>query len=445
MVRRAHESALKGVVRPLSGQSSDYDPLLERIGDARFVLVGEASHGTHEFYRERAQITKRLIKEKGFTAVTAEADWPDAFRVNRYVRGANDDDTALDALGGFQRFPTWMWRNADVLDFIGWLRAHNDQLHARAPKVGFYGLDLYSLYTSIEALIEYLDRVDRAAADRVREHYACLDQYAGDTQAYGSAVALGVAESCQTEVVRALDLVQRRAAMFRKSDGRLDAEDHLDAQQNAVVIKNAEEYYRVMFRGRVSSWNLRDEHMARALGTIAAHLEGQGIPAKIVVWAHNSHLGDARATDFGAHGELNLGQLAKERYGKDAFSLGFTTYAGTVSAASRWDAPVERKVVRPGMRGSYEALFHGLGIDRFYLDLVQHRSVLEAYGKTFLERAIGVIYRPDTERMSHYFTASLADQFDAVLHFDQTRAVEPIDRVITWDTREVPETFPFAE
>jgi erythromycin esterase-like protein len=426
----------------LTGAPTDYAPLLEVIGDARFVLLGEASHGTHEFYRERARITKRLITEKGFTAVAVEADWPDAYRVNRYVRGLSGAATGVEVLVDFKRFPAWMWRNADVLDFIGWLREYNDALPQSTIKVGFYGLDLYSLYTSIGAVLAYLDKIDPGAAKRARQRYACFEHFGEDPQAYGYAASFDVSASCEDEVVNQLIELQRRAAEYVAWDGRVAVDEYFYTEQNARLIKNAEEYYRAMFHGRPSSWNLRDRHMVETLEALVAYLDRQGGSTKVVVWAHNSHLGDARATEMGERGELNVGQLMRERYGRDAALVGFSTYTGSVTAASDWGGPAERKRVRPALPGSYEALFHETGLRRFALTLRDGGVAVEGLREPRLERAIGVIYLPGTERISHYFAARLADQFDAVLHFDETRAVEPLERTPGWEKGEVPETFP---
>jgi erythromycin esterase-like protein len=392
---------------PLTGSAQDYDPLMDLIGDARFVLIGEASHGTHEFYRERAEITKRLIQEKGFTAVAVEADWPDAYRVNRYVRGSNDDATSGEALLGLQQFPTWMWRNTDVLSFVTWLRHYNDALPQDAAKIGFYGLDLYSMHASIEAVLGYLDKIDPEAAKRARYRYSCFQHFGEDTQAYGYAASFGLAESCEDEAVNQLMELQRRTAEYAQQDGQVAEEEFFFAEQNARLVKNAEEYYRSMFRRRVSSWNLRDRHMAETLEQLFVHLDKPGTPAKIVVWAHNSHLGDARATDMGDAGELNVGQLVRERYGRDAVLVGFSTYTGTVTAASDWGASAELKRVRPALPESYEALFHNTGLPRFLLNLRDGGQLIPALREPRLERAIGVIYRPESERISHYFYARL--------------------------------------
>ncbi|MDE2508038.1 MAG: erythromycin esterase family protein [Planctomycetota bacterium] len=434
-------AALRAAAHNLVGASEDYDPLLELVDDARFVLLGEATHGTHEFYRARAEITMRLVREKGFNAVVVEADWPDAYRVNRYVRGRSDDAEAIDALAGFRRFPAWMWRNADVLDFVGRLRAHNDQAAASQPRVGFYGLDLYSLHASIEAVLAYLDKVEPAAAQRARARYACFDSYGGDTQAYGFATGLGLGPSCEREVVGQLVDLRRSAAEYALRDGRIAEDDYFYAERNAHVVRDAEAYYRTMYRGEVSSWNLRDGHMVDTLDALDEYLGRQSARPKFVVWAHNSHLGDSRATQMHERGEWNVGRLVRERHGRDAVLIGFTTYDGTVTAASNWDAPAERKAVRSALPGSYEALLHDVGFGRFFLNLRddEHASCLRV---PQLERAIGVVYRPETERASHYFHASLSNQFDAVLHFDRTRAVEPLERNAEWRAGEVPETFP---
>jgi erythromycin esterase-like protein len=432
---------VRDAATPLTRDGADYDPLLRQIGDARFVLLGEASHGTHEFYRERARITKRLIREKGFTAVAVEADWPDAWRVNRYVQNQSTDGDAVEALGGFERFPAWMWRNADILDFVGWLREHNDALQPDAHRIGFYGLDLYSLHASIVAVLQYLDKVDPAGAERARRRYACFENFGEDAQAYGYAAGMGLSPSCESAVVAQLTDLQRRAAEYARRDGRIAEEDFFYAQQNARLIKNAELYYRSMFRGRVSSWNLRDQHMANTLDALVQHLALRNPDTKVVIWAHNSHLGDARATQMGRAGEWNLGQLLRERYPDECVLTGFTTYTGTVTAASNWDAPAERKNVVPAIPGSFEALFHSVDIPAFLLTLPRGSQVANGLREPMLERAIGVIYRPETELASHYFEAHLSDQFDAIVHFDCTRAVEPLEPTAVW-SGEPAETYP---
>ena len=427
--------------RPLKGDPAQYDALVEGIGDRRIVLLGEATHGTHEFYRERAFITRRLITEKGFAAVAVEADWPDAYRVNRYVRGTGADRDSVDALADFGRFPTWMWRNADVLDFIGWLRTHNEAKRAE-ERAGFYGLDLYSLRASMQAVLAYLDKVDPDAARRARTRYGCFERFGEDAQDYAYAAGYGLGPSCEREVLTELLELQKRRAEYASRDGRVAPDEFFYAEQNARLVRNAEEYYRTMFRGRAESWNLRDRHMADTLRELVEFLEHTRPRARIVVWAHNSHLGDARATEMGEGGELNVGQLVREHFGADAVLVGFTTYTGTVTAASEWDGPADRKHVRPALHGSYERLFHEAGIPQFLLPLRADPELASALAAPRLERAIGVLYVPQTERRSHYFHARLPEQFDFVLHFDETRAVEPLERTAAWEAGEVAETFP---
>jgi erythromycin esterase-like protein/adenine/guanine phosphoribosyltransferase-like PRPP-binding protein len=422
------------------------DALFALVGDAHFVLIGEASHGTHEFYEARARMTRRLIEDKGFTAVAVEADWPDAYRVNRYVRGHSEDTTAEEALRGFERFPTWMWRNAVVLDFVGWLRERNDRVADERAKAGFYGLDLYSLRRSAEEVVAYLERVDPEAAVRARERYACFDHFSGDVgQSYGYAAAFGAGESCEREAIDQLIDLQRNALVYARKDGLVAEDELFYAEQSARTVKAAEEYYRTMFGGQVRSWNLRDRHMADTLDAVAGHLSAQlGQPARIVVWAHNSHVGDARATELGSRGELTIGQLVRERRGEDCRLIGFTTYTGTVTAADDWGGPAQRKRVRPALADSVEELFHEVGQKAFWVPFPTAPHAARALRSARLERAIGVVYRPHTERQSHYFRARPADQFDALIHIDDTRAVEPLERTADWDRGEVPETYPFA-
>jgi len=435
---------LTQVAVPLHGTSADFDPLLDLVRDARVVLLGEASHGTHDFYRVRAEITKRLIREKGFGALAVEADWPDAYRVNRYVRGRSTDADAEEALRGFIRFPQWMWRNADLLDFVGWLREHNALQTSPADQVGFYGLDLYSLHASMAAVLDYLRVADPAAADRAARRYACFDHFGPDPQAYGYATSLGLSPSCEREVISQLVELRSAAAEYAKRDGRLEPDALFFAERNAQVVATAERYYRTMFESRAGSWNLRDRHMNETLTALEQFLVAQGSSPRVVVWAHNSHLGDASATEMAARGELNLGQLTRRRLDRDARLVGFTTHSGTVTAASDWDQPAERMRVRPGLPGSFERLFHEVGYGGFYLDLVAPKGAGTVLSAPRLERAIGVIYRPETERLSHYFLAQLPEQFDAVFHYDRTRAVEPLERTPLWDggAEELPETYP---
>jgi erythromycin esterase-like protein len=441
--------AIREAALPLTGIAASYDPLIGMVGDAQFVLLGEASHGTHQFYRERAQITQRLIAEKGFTAVAAEADWPDAYRVNRFVRGIGRDTFAHEALLDFKRFPPWMWRNTAVAEFVDWLRERNDSLPRDGAKAGFYGLDLYSLRSSMDAVLRFLEKADPQAAKVARERYACFDHFGQDEQVYGFLTASGATRSCEEQVVQQLVELQKNAAAYVGRKPRIDEDEVFYAEQNARLVKNAEHYYRTMFTRGESSWNLRDRHMMETLQALARHLERKSIPAKIVVWAHNSHLGDARATEMGwRRGELNVGQLVRQAYGRDALLAGFTTDHGSVTAASDWGEPAQRKKVNAALAGSYEALFHDTKLQGFLLDLRTGNEATRGLRESRLERAIGVVYRPSTERVSHYFTAELPVQFDVVLHFDETRAVEPLERNVEWEKGEakgeLPETYPFG-
>jgi erythromycin esterase-like protein len=422
----------------------DADSAARRVFEAidpsvSLVLIGEATHGTREFYRLRADLTRVLIEQRGFSCVAAEADWPDAYRANRWVRLQGDDQTAEAALADFTRFPRWMWRNREVVRFLRWLRAENANRPAD-DRVGFYGLDLYSLHRSMACVIEYLDKVDPGAAARARRGYACFDLFGDDVQSYGYAATLDLARSCEDEVVEQLVALRQRAAEYAARDGRIAADEYFVAEQNARVVRDAEAYYRAMFRGGAASWNLRDRHMMATLEALMVHAGHLRLPARTVVWAHNSHLGDARATGLAALGELNLGQLARDRFGARCSALGMTTHDGEVTAAHEWDEPAALRTVRPSLPGSYERLFHDTRLPSFLLRLStpELRSLLAG---PRLERAIGVLYRAETERASHYFSARLPEQFDLVVHIDRTRALEPLDK---WSRHEVdlPETYP---
>jgi erythromycin esterase-like protein len=439
---RPHDGLLEGLrehLQPLDRSAQDYDALLRLIGPSRFALLGEASHGTREFYRERIRITQRLITEQGFNAVAVEADWPDAWRVNRYVRGISDDSDAQSALAGFQRFPAWMWRNTEVRDFVEWLREYN-RVRGRQSQVGFYGIDLYSLFGSIQAVLTYLDRTDPAAARRARARYACFDHANEDSQAYGYAASFGLSPSCEDEAIQ--QLREMRVTPHMLPSPGLEHDEAFFAEQNARLVHNAEEYYRTMFHRRVSSWNLRDRHMVETLQALDRHLASAGHPPRIAVWAHNSHLGDASATEMGDRGEWNVGQLVRERYGADAVLVGFSTHRGWVTAATEWDDPPECKRVREGLAGSWEDVLHQAGVECYLLALRDNAALRELASRRRLQRAIGVIYRPETERQSHYFHTRLSDQFDAMIHIDETQALEPLDKGPVWTSREAPETYP---
>jgi erythromycin esterase-like protein len=405
---------------------------MRMIGDARFVLLGEASHGTHEFYRERARITRRLIEEKGFTAVAVEGDWPDARRVHQYVQNApGAAPTPEQALSGFAaEFPHWMWGNAYVRDLVTWLRQRNTARSAGTPhRVGVYGMDLYSLVESAEAVAQGLETIDPAAARRSRERFRSLTRFRSDPQAYGASVAANPAASLQRPAAEQFAEVQQLVGARMPKASPTAREELFSLVQNARIVKNAEEYYRTLYTGGMSSWNLRDKHMAETLNALTANLAAQGRQPKVVVWAHNTHAGDARVTEMGQKGgEWNVGQLLRQAHGKGAVSVGFTTYTGTVTAATEWGQPGRTMTVRPALPESYSALFHeAMGGRDFLLILRGAAEALStAMGEPRLERAIGVVYLPETERQSHYFTARLSRQFDAVIHIDRSSAIKPL-------------------
>ena len=431
---RAPAILLKDAAEPLADLGDPaFGDLFDGFGSARVVLLGEATHGTSEFYRARAAITRRLIERHGFTIVAAEADWPDAAAIDRYVRHAARHMASEPT---FLRFPTWMWRNTDVRDFVDWLRTYNADIDA-AGRAGFFGLDIYSMGASIRAVIDYLDKVDPEAAQIARARYGCLTPWQRDPASYGRAALSGGYAKCEADVLAML-----RELLAKRLDYELhDGERFLDAEQNAKLIASAEQYYRAMYYGAAESWNLRDRHM---FATLERLMEWSGKQSKAVVWAHNSHIGNAAATEMGQlRDEINIGQLCKERFGDAAVLIGFGTDRGTVAAASDWDGDMEVKQVRPAHRDSYERLCRDSGIDAFMVDLRKdrHHELRESLMYPRLERAIGVIYRPETELASHYFDASLPQQFDAYVWFRETHAVTPLSTKVEAG---LPETYPFG-
>ena len=413
-------------------ENVDLKPLLERIGDARIVLLGEASHGTSEFYRMRQRITRALIEEKGFNFVAAEADWPDAARIDHYVR---HKDAMPSEWTAFSRFPPWMWRNTDVRSFIDWLHQHNIEKRDD-ERIGFHGLDLYSLYSSIREVLKYLDMSAPNLAEHARQRYACLSPWETDPAAYGHAALTGQYRECEKPVLAVLlDLLKQREQLIQNEEARF-----FDAVQNAKLVANAERYYRIMYYGSRASWNLRDNHMFETLNALLGHY---GPESKAIVWAHNSHIGDASATEMSSRGELNIGQLVRREFGENAYNIGFGTDHGTVAAASDWDGPMQVKTVQPSHPQSYERIFHLTNKPAFLLPLTRNSSpkVRLALAKPRLERAIGVVYRPETERFSHYFEAHLSRQFDEYIWFDETNAVTPLD---VRELEGVPDTYPFG-
>ncbi|KAG8939495.1 hypothetical protein FRC04_006271 [Tulasnella sp. 424] len=438
--------------------------------NARVILLGECSHGTSEFYNARAAITRRLITKHGFNVVTVEADWPDAHSIDRYVRSltvppipskpmVGEDGTSppQSSVTPFARFPTWMWRNTDVQDFVNWLKKHNDTKPELEDKAGFFGLDLYSLHASTTAVIEYLDRVDPEAAESARKRYGCLAPWVRHPEQYGLAARSKGYAPCEKEVLKVLHSLLKRQLQYIQ-DTELGDEGFMDAAHNAILVHDAEKYYQAMFQGRDESWNLRDTHMFNTLSRLLEERSRTGRVAKAVVWAHNSHIGDARFTGMGTqNGELNIGQLCRERFGDEAVLIGLGTHTGTVAAAHEWDRPMQIMRVRKSRPDSYEALMHEAGIDRFLLDLRQENGtpmterekereeMIKQLMKHRLERFIGVIYRPDTERWSHYQEACLPMQFDAYVWFNETNAVKALPAPVKdEEPRETDETYPFG-
>lgn len=430
-------------VHPINNVAQDYDALLNHIADASVVLLGEATHGTHEFYETRATITKRLIQEKGFNVIAIEGDWPDTYRINRYINNEGDDNSSIEALSDFKRFPSWMWRNHEIVSLIDWLKKYNTQSN---ENISFYGLDVYSLHQSIEIIINQLEKINPESAKIARARYSCFDSYA-NPQEYGHAASLFPDASCQKEAIEQLIELRKKKSDFFKDHALNSLDEKFYLEQNALVIKNAEEYYRSLFDSTpASSWNIRDKHMMSTLNAIIQHKRKiNNNECKTIIWAHNSHIGNAQATQMSSYGEINLGQLVKEAYGPEAISIGFTTYSGTVSAASAWGGAVERKFVRPAQQESIEFFFHECPVKNFVLIPNEYPEIYDFFSKDYLERAIGVIYQPATERQSHYFYAQLNQQFDAIIHFDYTHALEPLDKTTEWEQGEdVPETFPFG-
>ena len=417
---------------PEPEKADAFGALFDSFGDARVVLLGEATHGTSEFYNARAAITQRLIAEHDFNIVAVEADWPDAARIDRYVR---DRTTRAGQTGEepFARFPTWMWRNQEVAQFTNWLRAHNEHV-APKERVEFRGLDVYSLRASIAAVLSYLEHTDPTLAGRARRRYGCLSPWQDEPANYGRFIMRADGDTCEEAVVAQLrEMLEQRSAHALHN-----GEDWFDAAQNARIVRAAEQYYRLMYEGGTSSWNLRDRHM---FDTLKYVLEARGPKAKAIVWAHNSHIGDASATAMGWQGEFNIGELCRKAFGESAALIGFGTDRGSVAAADNWGEPMQIMQVRPAREDSYERIFRQSGVARSLTDLRFHDELREALARPRLERAIGVVYRPDTEFSSHYFEAVLPEQFDAFVWFDDTRAVTPLQGP---PPHGAPDTYPFG-
>lgn len=416
MARLPLANVIARVERPLRSDA-DLDPILDAIGERRIVLLGEASHGTSEYYTWRRRISQRLITEKSFSFIAVEGDWPDCYTLNRYAKGFADAGTsAREVAHAFDRWPTWMWANEEVIDLIEWLRTYNEQ-RPLDQRVGFYGLDVYSLWESMEAVVRYLDRVDPGAASKARRAYACFDPYHQDVQAYARATAL-VPTSCEREAVSALVELRRKAAEYRE-DGR-DA--YFNAEQNALVARNAERYYRAMVMDGPDSWNLRDTHMVETLDRLLQH---HGAAAKAIVWEHNTHVGDARATDMARTGLVNVGQLTREEWDGEVYIVGFSSYEGSVIAGEEWGAPMQRMRVPEAARGSWEAALHEAGAHDMLLVMKDLENDEDA-PKTRGHRAIGVVYDPDWERAGNYVPTRMTERYDALLYIDKSHALHPL-------------------
>lgn len=423
--------AVKRVGKPLRDEA-DLDPLMERIGDARVVLLGEASHGTHEYYTWRDRISRRLIQEKGFHFIAVEGDWPDCYLVNRWIKGADGDGSARGMLHGFERWPTWMWANEEVARLAEWLREHNRSLSSDDAKVGFYGLDVYSLWDSMDVVTRYLEKVDPQAAARARGAYGCFDPYEEDVQDYAMATAL-VPTTCEDEVVRILSDLRAKGPDYAE-EGR---EAYFNAEQNALVARNAERYYRAMIRGGAQSWNVRDTHMIETLERLLQH---HGPDSKAIVWEHNTHVGDARATDMARAGMVNVGSLARERWGGDVVIAGFSSHRGSVIAGSEWGAPMQRMPVPEAREGSWEHVFHEAGAhDK--LVMMEDLDEVEAAEASRGHRAIGVVYHPEREAYGNYVPSVLPFRYDAMLYIDHSHALHPLKMTGKME-HDPPETYP---
>jgi erythromycin esterase-like protein len=436
-------SLLEEVIYPCDfACAKTYEHIVEMIGDARLVLMGEATHGSAEFYQVRMQLSQYLIQHKGFQAIAIEGDWTSCYPIHAYLQGKDSVENSLQALKAFKRFPSWMWRNYLVPNFLKDLREYNDQVVLQEEKVSFYGLDLYCLHEAAQAVIAYLKIHHPEAAQNAIQRYACFDHAHADPQIYSYLLEHRLKKSCLKEVTEQLLELQYLAYHDIKSRFP-ESDEQFYAMQNARVVKNAEAYYRALFEAHHVTWNIRDQHMADTLQNIMAHLETLSQkPAKLIVWAHNSHVGDARATEMSERQEVNLGQLVRERFNTSSFLLGFSTAVGKVTAASYWDGPCAEKKVQEPIPGSYEYLFHQLKEKNFLLNLRDENRLMHLLASSQLQRAIGVIYRPETERMSHYFFSKLPHQFDALIHLDETHALLPLDKKADLYQEALPETYP---
>jgi len=418
------------------------EKISELIGNARIVLMGEATHGTMDFYQARMAVTKYLIREKGFQAIAIEGDWTSVYPVNLYCQGYTDPENLQTPLEEFKRFPTWMWRNTNMLDFVEKIREYNFQVKTQTKKVAFYGLDLYCLHEAAQGVIDYLQEHDPEAAREAIQRYACFDHMGLDPQRYNYLIKNRLKKPCVKEVM--LQFLETQRLIYQNLASDLDEIDlQFYALQNARIVRNAENYYHSLFEPHYVTWNIRDQHMVDTLQNIMSHLESiTHVPAKVIIWAHNTHIGDARATEMSDRQEINLGQLVRERFNTSSFLLGFSTSEGTVTAASEWGGSIYHKKIQLPIHGSYEWFFHKLKEKNFILNLRENTPLMHLLKSPQLQRAIGVIYHPETERISHYFFSHLPNQFDALVHFDKTQALIPLDKKWELQEAELPDTYP---
>lgn len=416
--------------------SHDLDPLMERIGNARIVMLGEASHGTHEYYTWRSRITKRLIREKGFQFIAVEGDWPDCYKINRYIKHYDKENTqALDVIRQFSRWPTWMWANWEVIALTEWLHQYNDALPGQ-ERIGFYGLDVYSLWDSLHEIRQYLGRVDPGLLPAADDAFQCFEPYRRDEGRSYARAARMVTDSCEQEVINMLTDIRLRMAYHDH-----DVEAAFNAEQNALITVNAEKYYRSMLEGGAASWNIRDQHMQETLERL---LKFHGRNARAIVWEHNTHIGDARATDMAAEGMFNIGELARKRFGDEEVVLvGFGSYSGTVVAGDNWGAPMKTVKVPEAMSGSWESLMHEAGESDKLLLMDTLQDGWAVIDEPIGHRAIGVVYNPRFEQYGNYVPSVMPARYDAFIYLDNTKALHPLD--VNADTHKMPETYPFGE
>ncbi|SHG50234.1 Erythromycin esterase homolog [Salegentibacter echinorum] len=412
--------------------SEDLDPLIDRIGDSNYVLLGEASHGTHEYYTWRAKISKRLIEEKGFSFIAVEGDWPDCYHINRWVKNIdNSNDSIQKVLSKFKRWPTWMWANWETAAFTQWLKKHNERL-TDDQKIGFYGLDVYSLWDSLDIMVKYLQKEDPETAKLAREAFHCFEPYI-ENEAYHR-IFRNSPEGCKKEVINLLKKVRKKAHTYDT-----EQEADLNAEINALVMVNAEKYYKAMVGFGEDSWNVRDRHMVQTLNTLMDYHRPN---AKVIVWEHNTHIGDARATDMTASGLVNVGQLVREQHkSEDVVLVGFGSYEGSVIAGSSWEAPMQKMKVPKGVEGSLEHKLHKISPRDKLIVFNEDKELKKAFSYRQGHRAIGVVYHPQREK-GNYVPSEVSSRYDAFLYIDKTKALHPLN--IQPNGKLTPETYPFG-